>query len=222
VVRDSQFTNNVHCCVTSILSLYPKDPIGFSGFDFNRNTITNSGALFLNQHYNKTGKDTFDNLWIRNNTIGAGCCLLQGGFYGTSFKGFCVDSNVINANAVDVVSYQGHAARWLNNTRAKDSHVGVKVDEFGKDTTTLIAPFTDMVRLNAHPESEQQLAAIDPATLGNYPLAFQTRIFSTSQGWLLKADPTWNTFVADVPVPAGGVVIRKNMGGKFDLVERSE
>jgi hypothetical protein len=64
---------------------------------------------------------------------------------------------------------------------------------------------------------------MNPAALPGYPTGFTTTYLkhpdAKTKGWTLKADPNWNTFPSDQPIPAAaGLTIRKNASGKFELV----
>lgn len=225
MVWDNEFTDCRNSMITSILNLYPKDPRGFGDFDIYRNTL-NGGCLFINQSYSKTDTSaaaTFVNLVLRNNTINKGF-LLSGGFWGSDYSGFRVDGNSFgtSVSASDTSAYAGNIARWTNNTYGSYQYCGSKVDDYNTTTdTTIIGPMrSDRVQLNARPTTPR-FATIDPTQLVLYPVAFETTVFSSQgDGWFLKADSSWNTWTANVAVPTlanGGVKIRKNLSGLFEL-----
>jgi hypothetical protein len=56
--------------------------------------------------------------------------------------------------------------------------------------------------------------------LAQYQVGFQTTIYDWSKtNWVLKADPTWNTFATNLPVGPNGMTIRVNSQGLFDVVD---
>jgi hypothetical protein len=214
VVRNSTFTNNQGCMIGSILGLYPNDPRGFANFDLHDNASTKSGALFIGQGTSIPG------FLVRGNAMNSGY-LLSGSF--GPCPGFCVDGNTIGSGATDAGSYSGYAARWINTIRLPGSYVGSKNDTYAAEAVMILNPqiASDETILNAHPAGVTQAVAIDPKQLKFYPVGFMTSVYSTGgAGWTLKADPAWNTFAADVPVPAApGVTIRKNTAGLFELAQ---
>jgi len=97
----------------------------------------------------------------------------------------------------------------------------VKIDEFNSsvNTTTMNPkPMTDLTFLNSNQTTGNQYVVIDPSVLSLYPVGFQTKFVVGKNNWVLKANPAWNNFSADVPIVSGVTTIQMMPNGKFALV----
>jgi hypothetical protein len=224
LVQNNTFSDNVQSMITSILGLYPNLTTGFGNFTISNNTFNSSGAAFLAQN-------AVANLALNGNTVTNGF-LLDGSGFGTplgTWPGFVVENNTLGTSAKDVGGgYNGqNVALWSNTARPADGGTAFfqsaadKVDDFSTNTTTVIRFLTDLTILNYNPNVGTQYVTIDPSTIASYPVGFKTTIYNwTKTNWVLKADPTWNTFSSDLPIDISpnGLTIQVNSQGLFELV----
>jgi hypothetical protein len=220
--------------ITSILGLYAGFVTGFSDFLIQNNTFSNlgggTGAAFLSQGYG--GGYQFNNLVLSQNTLNH-CCLLSGGFanpVGQKWQNFACDSNILGTGAKDMRSFRGLAGRtsipnWTNTQRTAGlaATAGVTVSGFATTPNPdTIAPWTDLTYLNSNQAGAANhfTMQVDPATLGYYDVGWTTTVAAgpSNGNWYLKADPTWNSFAADVHIAANSSVkIQKQSNGLFAI-----
>jgi hypothetical protein len=217
-VENSTFSNNVQGMIDSILGLYPQYPTGFSNFLIEGNTFNDSGSGFLSQAYSASD-GPFPDLVLMNNTVTNGSVLIQGAFLGPNWSGFVVEGNTIGSGGEDATNWQGDVGLWSDTTRLAGSTPGMVVNDFASETTTTIAPDSDLVELNYNQNSgSTQLVAISSSELADLPVGFEvTLVPGQLSNWALQANSSWNTFSSNVTIGTG-VTIRLGSNGLFSLV----
>jgi len=214
-VRNSRFLNNTaQAMIDSVLGLYPQGT-GFSNFLIENNTFIKTGYSYLCQGYG--GGYDWPGFTLRNNTVTSGA-LIGGSFLGT-FTNFNIDGNILGDKAISTGDWAGNVALWTNNVRLPGSFIGnhEKFDEFSPTPTAIFAPISDLTFLNDNRSSPIQNAEIDSTKLHYYPVGFTTKFKIGKTNWVLKANPAWNNFSADVPV-TNTTTIRFNANKLFELV----
>jgi hypothetical protein len=217
-VENSTFINNVQGMIDSILGLYSQYPTGFSNFLIEGNTFNNSGSGFLSQAYSASN-GPFPDLVLMNNTVTNGSVLIQGAFLGPNWAGFVVEGNTIGSGGEDATNWQGDVGLWSNTNRMSGSTPGMVVNDFASETTTTIAPDSDLVELNYNQNSgSTQLVAISSSSLASFPAGYEvTLVPGQMSNWTLQANSSWNTFSSNVAI-GSGVTIRMGSNGLFSLV----
>jgi Bacterial Ig-like domain (group 3)/Pectate lyase superfamily protein/Dockerin type I domain len=225
LVDGSTFTNNGNAMMTSILGLYSGVPLGFSDFTISNNTFNGTGAAFLPQNYGTSSTKNFPNLVLNHNTVTNGV-LLDGGFGGGlgQWPGFLVENNTLGTGASDINEYdQGYnVGLWTGTIRPAFGtnafyRSGNVFNDYSGQAAITIHFQSDLTVLNDNTTVGSLGVTIDPSTLAGYPIGFTTTIYRWSKtNWVLKADPTWNTFSTDLPVGPTGVTIRVNGQGRFE------
>lgn len=233
VIQGNTFANNSNGVLDSYSVMYADEPIGFSNCTISDNTFNQSGAAFASQAYYDTTPPypcpPFTNLVLQGNTVTNGS-LLSGAFFSANpgaWTGFDVENNALGVGATDFQQFDGgnNFAVWTNTVRTNPAYpapldaAGVWVNDSTSETTTTIEPRTDLTVLNTNQTSGTQYVAISPTILGNYPVGYQTELVAvTDKNWVLKADPTWNTFTANQAVGPNGLWIEVNAQGLFTLM----
>ena len=199
--------------ICAILNEYPGHYTGFDNFVISNNTL-DGGALFVSDGCSVT------NCAFSTNTVESGELFKDS--FGSGWSNFTVDGTVIEGNGWSTASVSGDVAIWTNTTRPVAAPYGeVNNWNFYSGNSGTISFASDLLVLNSNPAgSEPFTVAIDPTTLGDYPVGFTVTLKPwTNTNWYIKADPTWNTFSADIPVGANGVTIEVNSDGLFAIAE---
>jgi Pectate lyase superfamily protein/MBG domain len=229
LVDGNTFTNNRDGILTSIMNLYPGVTSGFSDFTISNNTFSSLDAGFYPQNYGTDATSNFPNLVLNNNTVAAGA-LLDGGFGGVlgSWTGFLVENTTIEGG-IDINRYsQGdNMGLWTGTirpaagTNAFYASAPLSYDYSGGSTTT-IRIMSDITVVGDNWTSGPLAATIDPSILAGFPVGFTTTVYGWGKtNWVLKADPTWNTFSSDLPIGPNGLTIEVNSNGLFTQVTQA-
>ena len=230
IVRNNAFSNNVNATITSILGMYPTyaQYEGFAHFLIATNTFDNSGDVFVNQFYGNGF--TLNDVVFRGNTVTHGN-MLGGAYDGPltpPYTGFIVDGNTLGTGGGDMDCEETprsqcivNFASWMNTVRyntLNTSNSKYWLNCNGVTNTPMI-PACDITVLNDNGGAATVNVAVAAAALPGYPVGFATTIINgpANRSWIVKADPSWNTFASDQLVGSTGVTIRMNAQGKFDL-----
>jgi hypothetical protein len=199
------FTDCVHASLTSILGLYPKYPRGFSNIAFT-DCAFDGGSGFVCQ-----GQDIADLRFI-------GCTVVKGDLIsGTLGKcaGLTATKTTVRHGAQSAGTVKGTGVpTWSGTVHPTPT---VKVDLFNGRTEAAVAPLNELTWLNAAPAKGVGAVTLDPKAR-NYPVGWTTTVYASKPGqWVLKADPATNTFPKHLSVPTGGLMVRINAAGKWEL-----
>ncbi len=227
IIDGNTFENNTNAMMTTILGTVPGFPTGFSDFTISNNTFDSTGAAFYSQNYGTTNQDAFPNLVLDGNTVTHGE-LLQGGFGGPlgSWTGFVVENTTIGSGGGSVQSYAGdNIALWSNTTYPAVGttdwyYAPQPITDYSGNTSTTISFLSDLTILGNNITPGLLSATIDPSALGGFPIGFTTTVFQVgATNWILKANPTWNTFSSDLPIGPSGLTIQVDSRGLFEVVD---
>ena len=208
---------------------YGNFPVMLANVTLYNSSITNSvNGIF----------STVGSTWPIYNVKAIGCTLngaalgsmpiLNGTFAGASdgsWIGWEVNSCVFQDHVYPTSGSGNNVALWLNNfyTSAAYPSQGQNIADAGGGSGPIsIFPRGDRYYLNNNTTAGAISIKIDPSpgTLATYPTGYLVTLIPASKtNWTVQASGTWNTLGGDQAItPTNNVTLRKNSGGKFDLV----